>query len=156
MRPPCDIQPNETIGRRVSSESDARTCAAQSAKQASLPLRVFRHNGRHKVSTDRLREDYYLSVKVIAQEYDDRRGRRFFRMGCRHAGNHRLGWTPSHRIVSMRQSFHADIVLPKSVLKSSQRYDDAIFGLAAEAWWQDVNEEYASPPLGNILHRWQS
>ena len=146
MRPPCDIQPNETIGRQVSSESDARTCAAQSAKQASLPLRVFRHNGRHKISTDRLREDYYLSVKVIAQEYDERRGRRFF--GWAVVTQETIAWT-GHPLIASPQCdnpFHADIVLPKCVLKSRQKYDEAIFGLAAEAWWQDVNEDYASLP----------
>lgn len=146
IRPPCDIQPDETIGRRVSSERDARTCATQSARQASLPLRVFRHNCRYKVSTDRLRDDYYLSVKVIAQEYDERRSRRFF------------GWAvikqetiacAGHPLIASPQCdnpFHADIVLPKCVLKSREQYHDAIVGLAAEAWWQDVNEDYAHQP----------
>lgn len=144
IRPPCDIQPDETIGRRVSSESDARSCSAQSAKQASLPLRVFRHRCRFEVSVDRLRQDYFWAVNDIAQKYDQGRCRRFF------------GWavvtqetiaSAGHDFVASCQPdnpFHADIVLPKCVLQSKQQYDDAIYGLAAEAWWQDANQAYRS------------
>ncbi len=129
---PSSLTPDEELGRRVSSSKDSRM-----ARRGNIPLRLFLRRDTRELSVDRLRNDCLPEVTAIAVDYDERRDRNFY------------GWAVVTQDVASRNGrrvepspqednkYHADIILPDSVLSDKNERERHALELSAEARWQE-------------------
>ena len=130
--------PDEKLGRRVSSRSNRRL-----VQRGTVPLKLFIRKCTYELSVDRLHDDYFSEITAIADEYDKNRERNFY------------GWAAVSQEIACRNGrylklspktynkFHADIVLPISVVSDKDEREKHATELAAFARWQDRVESHS-------------
>ena len=129
---PSNLTPDEELGRRISSSKDSRM-----ARRGNVPLRLFVRRDTRELSVDRLHNDCLAEVSAIAVSYDESRNRNFY------------GWAVVTQDVASRNGrriepspqednqYHADIILPDSVLLDKNERERHALELSAEARWQE-------------------
>lgn len=130
------LKPDEELGRHVSSRGYIRWL-----EQGKVHKRLFLQKGRHKLSVDRLHEDHQPHVTQTAIQIQK----------SRQDGPHRLyGWavvsqetgSENGRTIELSPTqdnpYHADIVLPPSVLTDKDEMEQHVEELAAKAYWKPV------------------
>ena len=132
MTHPSNLTPDEELGRRISSSKDSRM-----ARRGNVPLRLFVRRDTRELSVDRLHNDFLREVTEIAVSYDKGRNRNFY------------GWAVVTQDVASRSGrrielspqedneYHADIILPVSVLSDKNERERHALELSAEARWQE-------------------
>ena len=127
---PSNLTPDEELGRRVSSSKDSRM-----ARRGNIPLRLFARRDTRELSVDRIREDWLPEVTAIAVNYDEGRNRNFY--GWAIVAQDVASSNGRHIELSPQEDneYHADIVLPDSVLSDKNELERHALELSAEARW---------------------
>ena len=136
MSLPPQIGVDERLGRRISSQKHLRL-----VRRGDAPVSLFMRTSMPLLSVDRLRDDWLPDATSVAVRYDEGRGRTFY------------GWaavseeqaSQNGRVVDPSpqegNQYHADIVLPPTVVSDKDEYQEHAVELAAQARWQ--------PPVAN-------
>ena len=131
MSVPPQIGADERLGRRVSSSS-----VRNRVRRGNAPVSLFIRKSMPLLSVDRLRDDWLADATDVAVRYDEGRERTFY------------GWATVSRNDAMENGrevepspqegnpYHADIVLPPSVVFDKNEYERHAIELAAQARWQ--------------------
>ena len=136
MSLPPQIGADERLGRRISSQRDRNL-----VRRGDAPVRLFMREDTRYLSVDRLRDVWLPDVTDVEVRYDKERGRTF------------RGWAAVSRNDATQNArevepspqegnqYHADIVLPLTVMFGKDEYQKHAVELAAQARWQ--------PPAAN-------
>ncbi len=134
MTNPSNLTPDEELGRRVSSSKDSRM-----ARRGNIPLRLFVQRNTRELSVDRIHEDWLPEIIAVAVNYDESRNRNFYGwvvvpQGVASSNGRGIELSPQEN-----NEYHADIVLPDSVLSDKSERERHALELSAEAHWLDRN-----------------
>ena len=134
MTNPSNLTSDEELGRRVSSSKDSRM-----ARRGNVPLRLFVQRNTRELSVDRIHEDWLPEIIAVAVNHDESRNRNFYGwvvvpQGVASSNGRRIELSPQEN-----NEYHADIVLPDSVLIDKGERERHALELSAEARWLDRN-----------------
>lgn len=132
-----DPSMSESLGRGVFSSSNASR-----ARRSGIPKRVFlEHKGKTEISVDRLDLMSEVEAVEMARAVADNRGANFYgwavlvaERACR--SNRRVRASPT-----AENPYHADIILPDSVVQDYEEQVRHAQELADDSRWQE------SPPI---------
>lgn len=105
------------------------------ARRGNIPLRLFARRDTRELSVDRIHEDWLPEIIAIAVNYDEGRNRNFYgwavvSQDVASSNGRRIELSPQED-----NEYHADIVLPDSVLSDKNERERHALELSAEARW---------------------